>query len=108
MARTAVTAGTIDYPDSGGLPMEENESQFWLVLYVGAALDRYFLARDDVYVIGNPLRAAMGREGFQKLRQQHRPGRPPKAPIPKTRRLAYAGGAAQWPMGWVKLSPLNG
>ena len=55
MARAAVTAGTIDYPDSDGLPMAENESQFWPVLYAGAALDRYFQARDDVYVVGNLL-----------------------------------------------------
>ena len=61
MARTAVTAETINYPDSDGLPMAENESQFWPVLYAGAALDRrlenaiepsedgvrsYFLCRD--------------------------------------------------------------
>lgn len=55
MARTAVTADTIDYPDSDGLPMAENEAQFWPILYVGAALDQYFQARDDVYVVGNLL-----------------------------------------------------
>ena len=55
MVRTAVTDETIDYPDSDGLPMAENEAQFWPILYVGAALDRYFQARDDVYVVGNLL-----------------------------------------------------
>ena len=55
MARTAVPADTIDYPDSDGLPMAENEAQFWPILYVGAALDHYFQARDDVYVVGNLL-----------------------------------------------------
>ena len=55
MARTAVPSQTIDYPDSDGLPMAENESQFWPILYVGSSLDRYFQARDDVYVVGNLL-----------------------------------------------------
>lgn len=55
MARTAIPSQTIDYPDSDGLPMAENESQFWPILYVGSSLDRYFQARDDVYVVGNIL-----------------------------------------------------
>ena len=55
MAHTAVTDETLDYPDSDGLPMAENEAQFWPILYVDAALDRYFQARDDVYVVGNLL-----------------------------------------------------
>jgi len=55
MARAAVVPETIDYPDSDGLPMAENESQFWPILYVGSALDRYFQHRDDVYVVGNLL-----------------------------------------------------
>lgn len=53
MARGIVVPETIDYPDSDGLPMAESESQFWPILYVGAALDCYFQARDDVYVVGN-------------------------------------------------------
>ena len=55
MARTAVTDATIDYPDSDGLPLAEHEAQFWPILYVGAALDHHFQARDDVYVVGNLL-----------------------------------------------------
>ena len=55
MVRAAVVPEAIDYPDSDGLPMAENESQFWPILYVGAALDCYFQARDDVYVVGNLL-----------------------------------------------------
>ena len=55
MARGIVASETIDYPDSDGLPMAESESQFWPILYVGAALDCYFQARDDVYVVGNLL-----------------------------------------------------
>ena len=55
MARAAVTPEAIDYPDSDGLPMAENESQFWPILYVGSALDHYFQERDDVYVVGNLL-----------------------------------------------------
>ena len=55
MARGTVTPEAIDYPDSDGLPMAESESQFWPILYVGAALDWYFQARNDVYVVGNLL-----------------------------------------------------
>ena len=55
MARVTVVPETIDYPDSDGLPMAESESQFWPILYVAAALDRYYQARDDVYVVGNLL-----------------------------------------------------
>ena len=55
MARTAVASETIDYPDSDGLPMAENESQYWPLVYAGPALDRYYQARDDVYVVGNLL-----------------------------------------------------
>ncbi len=55
MARGIVASETIDYPDSDGLPMAESESQFWPILYIGGALDCYFQARDDVYVVGNLL-----------------------------------------------------
>ena len=55
MARATVIPETIDYPDSDGLPMAENESQFWPILYVGSALDRYYQDREDVYVVGNLL-----------------------------------------------------
>ena len=55
MARVTVVPETIDYPDSDGLPMAESESQFWPILYVAAALDRYYQGRDDVYVVGNLL-----------------------------------------------------
>ena len=55
MARVAVVPETIDYPDSDGLPMAENESQFWPIIYVGSALDRYYQDREDVYVVGNLL-----------------------------------------------------
>lgn len=55
MARVAVVPEPIGYPDSDGLPMAENESQFWPILYVGSALDRHYQDRDDVYVVGNLL-----------------------------------------------------
>ena len=42
MARVTVVPETIDYPDSDGLPMAEDQSQFWPILYVGSALDRYY------------------------------------------------------------------
>ena len=55
MARVVVVPDPVDYPDSDGLPMAENESQFWPILYVGSALDRYYQDREDVYVVGNLL-----------------------------------------------------
>ena len=55
MARVTVPPETIDYPDSDGLPTADNESQFWPILYVASALDRYYQNRDDVYVVGNLL-----------------------------------------------------
>ena len=55
MARVAVVPDTTTYPDSDGVPMAENESQFWPILYVGSALDRYYQGREDVYVVGNLL-----------------------------------------------------
>ena len=55
MARGTVVPEVIEYPDSDGLPMAENESQFWPILYVGSALDRYYQDREDVYVVGNLL-----------------------------------------------------
>ena len=55
MARVTVVPHAIDYPDSDGLPMAENESQFWPILYVGSALDGYYQDREDVYVVGNLL-----------------------------------------------------
>ena len=55
MARVVVVPEPTQYPDSDGLPMAENESQFWPILYVGSALDRYYQDRDDVYVVGNLL-----------------------------------------------------
>ena len=55
MARVAVVPDASDYPSSDGLPMVENESEFWSILYVGLALDGYFQDREDVYVVGNLL-----------------------------------------------------
>ena len=55
MARVAVVPDASDYPSSDGLPMVENESEFWSILYIGLALDRYFQDREDVYVVGNLL-----------------------------------------------------
>lgn len=55
MARGTVAPKVIHYPDSDGLPMAENESQYWPILYVGSVLDWHFRQRDDVYVVGNLL-----------------------------------------------------
>ena len=48
MARVTVVSETIDYPGSDGLPVAENESRFWPILYAGSALDRYDQDREDV------------------------------------------------------------
>ena len=55
MARTAVAPEPVDYPDSDGLPMAENEFQFRSILYANSALAAYYRALDDVYVVGNLL-----------------------------------------------------
>jgi CRISPR type III-A-associated RAMP protein Csm5 len=66
----------------------------------------------EAKTLGDLLRTMLGTEDFKQLRQRYRLGMAPRtrqiyleAPFPKTRRLAYAGGAPQWPMGWVKLTP---
>ena len=55
MARIAVAPETVEYPDSDGLPMAENEFQFRSILYANSALATYYRAHDDVYVVGNLL-----------------------------------------------------
>ena len=55
MARAVVTPETIDYPDSDGLPMAENEIRLRSILYANSALATYYRAHDDVYVVGNLL-----------------------------------------------------
>ncbi|MCS6806987.1 MAG: hypothetical protein NZ823_17840, partial [Blastocatellia bacterium] len=58
------------------------------------------------------LRNQLGEEGFNQLRQRYRLGQNPRTgqldtahPFPKTRHIAYEGGAPMWPLGWVKLTP---
>ena len=55
MARIAVAPEIVEYPDSDGLPMAENEFQFRSILYANSALAAYYRAHDDVYVVGNLL-----------------------------------------------------
>ena len=55
MARIAVAPETVEYPDSDGLPMAENEFQFRSILYANSALATYYRAHDAVYVVGNLL-----------------------------------------------------
>jgi CRISPR-associated protein Csm5 len=69
----------------------------------------------EVKTIGDLLRKALGADGFRQLRQRYRLGVAPKtgqltpnAPFPKTRRVAYEGGAARWTLGWVKVEPQAG
>ena len=83
MAHVTVVPDTTDYPDSDGLPMAENESQFWPILYVGSALDRY-------YQEGNPREGDFGKSvspdlmvvlGAPKhVRSSYRLWEEPKAP----------------------------
>jgi CRISPR type III-A-associated RAMP protein Csm5 len=69
----------------------------------------------EVKTIGDLLRKALGNDSFRQLRQRYRLGVAPRtgqhthnAPFPKTRRIAYEGGAACWALGWVKVEPQAG
>src|SRR5262249_2012993 len=69
----------------------------------------------EVKTIGDLLQKALGADGFRQLRQRYRLGVAPRtnqltlnAPFPKTRRIAYEGGAARWALGWIKLEPHAG
>ena len=53
MARTAVVPETIDYPESDGVPMAENDFQLRTMTYAIEALDNHFHTRSDVYVSGD-------------------------------------------------------
>lgn len=53
MARTAVVSDTIEYPESDGLPMAENDFQLRTMTYAIEALDNHFRSRPDVYVSGD-------------------------------------------------------
>ena len=53
MARTAVVPETIEYPESDGLPMAENDFQLRTMTYAIEALDHHFRTRSDVYVSGD-------------------------------------------------------
>jgi CRISPR type III-A-associated RAMP protein Csm5 len=69
----------------------------------------------EVKTIGDLLHKALGADGFRQLRQRYRLGVAPRtgqltqnAPFPKTRRIAYEGGAPRWALGWVKMAPQEG
>ena len=53
MARTAVAPETVDYPDSDGVPMAENDFQLRTMTYAIEALATHFRTRSDVYVSGD-------------------------------------------------------
>ena len=53
MARTTVAPETVDYPDSDGLPMAENDFQLRTMTYAIEALATHFRTRSDVYVSGD-------------------------------------------------------
>ena len=66
VARTVVVPETIDYPDTDGLPMAENDFQRKAMTYAIDALDAHFRDRPDVYVSGNLL--LYYEEGNNKVR----------------------------------------
>ena len=55
MSRSIPPPATIDYPDSDGKPMAENDAQLAAILYAIGALRVYYGARADVYVSGDLL-----------------------------------------------------
>jgi CRISPR-associated protein Csm5 len=64
----------------------------------------------EVKTIGDAIHTALGPDGFTQLRQRYRLGADPRtgqmhldAPFPKTRRIAYDGGAPRWALGWVRM-----
>jgi CRISPR-associated protein Csm5 len=66
----------------------------------------------EIKTVGDLIRQSLGDEDFDALRERYRLGQNPKtrqfdwsAPFPKTRRVAYSGGAPKWPLGWVLLRP---
>jgi CRISPR type III-A-associated RAMP protein Csm5 len=68
----------------------------------------------EVKTLGDILQTALGDNGFRQLRQRYRLGATPRTgqlhldtPFPKTRRVAYDNGAPRWPLGWIKLQPLE-
>ena len=66
MVRTAVVPEAVEYPDSDGLPMAENDFQRKTMTYAIEALDAHFRDRSDVYVSGNLL--LYYEEGNNKVR----------------------------------------
>ncbi len=65
MSRAVMTT-EVDYPDSDGLPMAENDSQRDIMTYAIEALKNHFRDRPDVYVSGNLL--LYYEEGNNKVR----------------------------------------
>ena len=55
MARGTMIPETVEYPDSDGLPMAENDFQRKAMTYAIDALDAHFRSHPDVYVSGDLL-----------------------------------------------------
>ena len=55
MSASVPPPATIDYPDSDGRPMAENDWQLAVILYAVGALKARFAGRPDVYVSGDLL-----------------------------------------------------
>ncbi len=55
MSRSIPSAAAIDYPDTDGKPMAENDAQRDAIMYGIGALKIWFGAREDVYVSGDLL-----------------------------------------------------
>ena len=55
MSRSIPSAAAVDYPDTDGKPMAENDAQRDAIMYGIGALKIWFGAREDVYVSGDLL-----------------------------------------------------
>ena len=55
MHRSIIPPAAVDYPDSDGKPLAENDAQLHAILYAVGALQIHFGARPDVYVSGDLL-----------------------------------------------------
>lgn len=65
----------------------------------------------EVKTVGDLIREILGESTFMDLRQRYTLGKNPQSgkfdpTFPKTRRIAYEGGAPMWTLGWVKVTPI--
>ena len=53
MSQSILPPAAVDYPDSDGKPLTENDAQLHAILYAVGALRVHYAARTDVYVSGD-------------------------------------------------------